>query len=346
MPVCSNVTVKALVTLLNVTLLYHNVTVYLIGVSNGPPCLKMKAYLQDLSSRYGFKLIWIPIDLKGSVEPVPKVTKLIEESDLPFQVPVSAVYCGRNLTSIVIGLVEDDLFWSKLLQCNVTGPSVRIYYGEKLVNSVSLQRRSVKSFNLYPFLVSAIVDSLNPVGLAIFSLVNAIYLRLDRKRYWKTVIEFLLAYSIAHVALGSLLAQIKASRIYSIIGAVTASLMIAASIKPWSKLRPIVSAASSKLSKMVLSSASPIVIGALSSTIAMSPCVLGAYLSAVSFLSSLPFPLRFQLTLLYLLIYSIPPLTLAFVSTKLAKKLNTRQMILVLATISLILSLYSLYQGF
>ncbi|ALU12143.1 hypothetical protein EYM_00800 [Ignicoccus islandicus DSM 13165] len=341
MVVCSNVSVKALVTLINVTLLANNVTVYLIGVSNGPPCIEMKNYLELLSNRYGFKLVWLPIDKVGNVEPVPKVSELIERSGLPFQVPVSAVYCNDTLRYLVIGLVKDDAFWYSLMNCSGTS-EIKVFYGEKLWSVVARNGLNETTINLVPLLVSMTIDSLNPVGLAVFSLLNAVYLKSDRKEYWKAVLKFVIAYSTAHIALGTMLAQVSANKIYSIIGIIAASIMIVLSAKPWRRLSKFFGTLSSKLSRMALSRASPVLIGIFASTIAMSPCVIGAYLSAISFVSSLPPTLRIPLFTLYAIVYSIPPLLVAFVSNRLAMKLNTRYVILVLATLSLLLSIYSL----
>ena len=336
---CSNVTIHAL-TLINATLLLNNVTVYLIGVSKGVPCLQMKSYLETLSSLYGFKFVWIPIDKVGSTKPVAQISRVVDASGLPFEVPISAVYCNGTLSSVVIGLVEDARFWVRLLSCNKSN-GINVYLGEKLIKRIGRLEVKNASINVFPFIISMLVDSLNPIGLAIFSLVSAVYLNRGRREFWRAVVEFEMAYSTFHVVLGSVLAQLGSSKVYSIIGIIAALSMIILSLRPW-KMGTLLNAASSRLSKMALSKASPLIIGALSSTVAMSPCVLGAYLSAVSFLSSLPLSQRIPLTALYWVVYSLPPLMVASISVKLARKLNARKTVLALATISLILSIYSL----
>ncbi|UXD22299.1 hypothetical protein IPA_03320 [Ignicoccus pacificus DSM 13166] len=341
MPIaCSNATVVGLsipIIMLNMTS-YSNFTLYLLGIHNGPPCLHLKAFLGNLSSQYNFTLVWIPVDLNHT-KLLNVATKYLEEAGLIPGVPITLVYCKSKLVAVVEGAVLDTKFWLNVMNCSSKG--VKVYYGNQLVDIITSNVTSkAPPPKIVPIIIAALTDSLNPVGLSIYGLLMILCVNV-RKRCYKEALAFLVAYTGAHMALGGVLSTLGASKIYSVIGMGAASFMIVASLKPTEKLKKAASFAAQKLSRAVLKKSSVFLVGAAASTISMSPCVVGAYLSAMGMISSLPPELRLPVLALYALIYSTPVILLTILIHKGKKFVETRTLILILASISLILSVYT-----
>ncbi len=335
---CSNVSViGTALTLLLLNGTYHNFTLYLLGVNSGPPCLHLKSFLETLSKQYDFKLIWIPVD-QNKTKLLSLATEILTSAGVIPGVPITLVYCNKTLVAVVEGAVLDANFWLKdVMKCtNVT----RVYYGNKLVATLNVTSLGTVPIDVIPLITAMIVDSLNPVGLTILGLLMILCVNKKGKCY-KELIVFTIAYVSAHLLLGRLLGTLGASKLYSLIGMAAALFMIAASLKPTNSLRKAASFMSDKLSKLVLKGGSVFLVGAASSTVAMSPCVVGAYLSATSLISKMPPYLELYLWALYAVIYSLPVILLGFFIHKGKSFIEPRKMILILATISFVLSLYT-----
>jgi len=339
---CSNVTVVGMTLPLLVlnTTSYNNFTLYLLGVHTGPPCIQLRSFLESLASQYNFTLVWIPIDVNRS-ELLRNAVYYLESAGLSPGVPITLVYCNSKLVAVVEGAVLDSTFWLKVMNCSSRG--VKVYYGTHLVKVVrSSSTTTAFTYSLAPLIVAALTDSLNPVGLSIYGLLMILCVNTKRKCY-KEALTFLIAYTGAHLALGGLLSSLGSSKIYSLIGAAAASFMIVASLRPTERIRRLASFASDKLSKAALRKSSVFLVGAAAGTVSMSPCVVGAYLSAMSMISTMPpesKPLAFAL---YALAYSAPVVALTLLIHKGKRFVETRTLVLVLATLSLALSLYTLF---
>lgn len=328
--VCSNVTspVASLGTPLSSLFLntLSNYTVYIYGITNGVPCKEMKAFLERLSSEYGFKVVWVPLD-RGVPQNATAV-KVAESFGLPY-VPIEGVYCNKKLVAVVVGDVENVTFWiQEVFKCtNFT----RVYKGTKLVGIYKSGKVS------FPFfvLVLAVIDSLNPIGLTIFVLFMMVCLN-TKRRCWKEALEFVIAYASAHVALGALLSVLPTSPYYPIVGIVVSLTIIVAALKPNPKLRKLLSAASGYLSKLALRKESPPILGALAGTVGMSPCVLGSFLTASSAIGESG---QLVLWTYYALIYAMTPILIAY-ALHLGRKVEPTKLIVSLATISFFVSLY------
>ncbi len=330
--VCSNVTAKGipLGTSLNSLFLttFSNMTVYIYGITHGLPCLHLKAYLENLALRYGFKLVWVPVD-KG----VPKnatAVKVAESFGVPY-VPVVGVYCGKHLVAVVVGDVENDTFWSDVVfRCT---NATRVYYMNKFLGYYE-RKEAQKGTAPYAVLSLAAIDALNPIGLTIFILFLLACIN-TKERCWKEALEFVVSYAIAHMVFGLFLSAVPASPYYPVAGMAISAVIIAAALKPTPKLKKLLSAASGKLSKMALRRESPFVLGALAGTVGMSPCVLGTFLTAAS---AIGVSGHLEIWLYYAAIYASVPLLIAYLVHR-GRKLNPTKMIVGLATFSFFVSL-------
>ncbi|ABU82597.1 hypothetical protein [Ignicoccus hospitalis] len=303
---------------------YSNYTLVIYGIDEGIPCIKLRTFLSDLSELYGFKVVWVSVS-KG----VPKnatAVSVAEDFGLPY-VPITGVYCGRKLVAVVVGDVENSTFWlEEVMKCtNVT----RVYEGQKLLGT---WRPSARALN-GPVLILALVDSLNPVGLMVFTFYILACKNVKKRCSWDAL-AFVVAYTFTHVALGVALSLVPASPYYPVIGAIVSLMVIVSSIKPNKKIRSLTAWASSTLNSLVLKRASPAVLGLLAGSVGTSPCVLGAFLSAASLIGN-----NLIMWGAYAMIYAAAP-TVIFIIVNRGKVVDPRKVVLPLATISLLISVY------
>lgn len=324
--ICSNVSVSAPLTLLPT--LSFNATIYLYGISNGAPCLRMKSFLEGLEI-YGVKVIWVPLD---KVRPnVTKPLDIVTSMGLPLEVPLSAVYQNDTLKAIVIGDIENITFWNEILSSKWKG--VRVYLGQKLIGTWSGKRVS------FPFtaLGLAIIDGLGPIALMVF----ALYLALCREvvgNCWGRALAFIATASVTRAVMGLTLSSLPVSPYYPAIGAILAFIILVNTLKPSKTVSKAINRFVSFFEKLVKNQASPFLLGLAVGSLGLSPCVVGAFLSASALASTLPFEQRLAFWALYAIVYSIP-LALA---AKVIEKVELRKAIAVLASISLLISLYFL----
>ncbi len=323
--ICSNVSISAPSALLPP--LNLNATIYLYGISNGPPCLRMKSFLEGLEI-YGIKVIWVPLD---KVKPnVTEPLKVITSMGLPLEVPISAVYQDKRLKAIVIGDVENLTFWSQLLSSNWKG--VKVYIGQRLVGTW-------KGRTSFPFtaLGLAIIDGMGPIALMVFALYMALCKEI-MGNCWKRALAFVATASVTRALMGLSLSSIPVSPYYPAIGAALALIILVNALRPTKSLNEALRKFMGFFEKLVKNGASPFLLGLAVGSLGLSPCVVGAFLSASTLASGLPWGQRLVFWALYALVYSIP-LTLA---AKVIDKVEIRKAVAVLASISLIISLYFL----
>ena len=338
---CSNVSAVG-VNLGNLTLNLSasiNVTLYLLGISTGAPCLHLKAFLSSLSALYGFKLVWIPID-KVHSPLLSRAVSILSAAGMVPAVPITLVIRDNKTVAVVEGEVLDKGFWLRLLNATPAKNVVEVYLGTKLVKVIK-NAKSQGYGHLLPILAAALTDSLNPIGLTILSVVM-VYCVSTKGKCYREAALFLASYVLAHMTLGFVLSNLPISSLYPALGVLIASLVIAMTVRPTKRVRKIFGGLSNKLSVMALKGASVALIGAAAGSVAMSPCVVGAFLSAMSMLGSLPPSQRLGYLIIYALIYPVPALIVTILVHRGKSFVEPRKMITVLASISLALSLYSL----
>ena len=345
---CSNVSIIGLNNITLVASTLTNVTLYLLGISTGHPCLLLKAFLSNLSSTYGFHLVWIPID-KVQSPMLSKATLMLLKAGLSPAVPITIVTVRNNTVAVVEGAVLDKGFWLKLVSSGNATKGVKVYLGTKLIGVVntSILRESIqaKSFDPLPLIIAAFTDSLNPVGLTILGLI-VLYCVNTKKKCYKEASLAILSYVAAHMTLGLTLSSLPASSFYPVLGVVIASIVIIFTLKPNKRAMKVLNNISNKLSVAALRGGSVVLIGAAAGSIAMSPCVVGAFLSAMSTIGSVPFPQKLYYLLLYMVIYPIPAISVVLAIHKGKGLIKPRRLILILASLSLVLSFYSLLKQF
>ncbi len=323
--ICSNVSISG-PSLALVPTLSFNATIYLYGISTGIPCLKMKNFLKNLNM-YGVKVIWIPLD---RVKPnVTKPLDVVTSMGLPLEVPLSAVYQNGTLKAIVIGDIENITFWNELLSSKWKG--VRVYLGQKLIGTWSGKRVS------FPFtaLGLAIIDGLGPIALMVF----ALYLALCREvvgNCWGRALAFIATASVTRAVMGLTLSSLPVSPYYPAIGAILAFIILVNALKPSKTVSKAISKFVSFFEKLVKNQASPFLLGLAVGSLGLSPCVVGAFLSASTVASTLPIGEKIVFWILYAILYSIP----LGIAANIINKVELRKAVAVLASISLIISLY------
>ena len=321
--VCSNITILGPSIFPQVPS-FQNVTVYLYGVSTGTPCLRERAFLEKLEL-YGLKLIWIPLD-----KVKPNMTKPLEivSSLGVLKVPISAVYVNGSLRAIVVGDVENVTFWEQITKKKYDG--VAVYLGQKLI-------KVWKGGEAFPFsaLALALLDGMGPIALLVFSL----YMALCKQVVGNCLVRgalFVASAAFARAAMGFALSSMPASQLYPIIGAAFALIIFINSIKPTKTVTRFTSKMISFFEGLAKSVASPILLGLAVGSAALSPCVLGAFLSASAVANSLSPYQRLSFWLSYSVLYSRPFIVVA----KLIEKVEMRKLVAALALISFIVSTY------
>ncbi len=319
---------RILIVLLLVPLLFS--TLISIGNSHGRPCRELWDFFKenninvkiyDVSKGEGvelYQLIYLMVLQPLGVQPY---------------VPLTVKMEGNKICDVVIGPVKSIKFWENIIKdsCKKTRVflETRLIATKELVSLPSSEKaKGGARVNLITLLPLMLLDSLNPVGLILASLVFIVG-KLKGKLLQFTA-AFVIPYTLAHFALSQVL--VNAPRWIDVIGIAASLFILATVIKPELIRKSYVE----KLSEAFRRRANVVtaaIIGALAGTFAMSPCVVGIFLV----LSKL---MDFEARAVHLVIYAIPPIAISFIMRK--RMVNFRLLIGFLASVSLLLSLYFL----